>query len=89
LALCEKCNQLLPLWFKKGDAARKTNIAYHIVNLAEARDSRVMERTTRSGTALFKPAEEDASKGILVKISSTGVISDPEEVTLDDFNRLD
>ena len=80
---------MLPLWFKKGEAAHETGKAYSIVNLAEEGDSRVLKKNTQSGTALFKPYEDDSSKGLLVRISSTGTISDAQEVTLDEFNRLE
>jgi hypothetical protein len=89
LVQCEECNQLLPLWFKKGEAARKNDAALNIVDLAEADDSRILKKNTQSGTALFKSHEDDSSKGLLVEISSTGAISPAQEVTLDEFNRLE
>ena len=89
LAACEECNQLLPLWFKKGAAAHETSNAYNIVNLAEQGDSRVLKKTMRSGTALFKPHEEDSYKGVLVQISLTGEISPAQETTIDHFNQLE
>lgn len=89
LVHCEECNQLLPLWFKKGEATYETGKAYDIVNLAEADDSQVLKKSTKSGTALFKPHGDNGSNGLLVEISSNGTISDAREVTLDEFNRLE
>ena len=89
LAECKECNCMLPLWFRKGAAARETGKAYNIVNLAETGDRRILKRSTQYGTALFKSHEDDTSKGLLVEISATGDISDGHEVTLDEFNRLE
>ncbi len=88
LAQCEECNELLPLWFKKGEAERKYQEAGKIVDMAEKGDSRVLKKSTRHGTAYFKP-QDDRSKGLLVKMSSTGDIYPVEEATLDEFNRLE
>jgi hypothetical protein len=89
LVQCERCNQLLPLWFKKGEAAREGSQAYNVIDLAEEGDTRVLKKSTRSGTALFKPHEDDSLKGLLVQISSTGTVYAPQEITLDEFNRLE
>ncbi len=68
---------------------RKNDPAFIIVDLAEEGDSRVSKKRLHSGTALFKPHEDDKSKGLLVQVSSTGEVSPTEEVTLDEFNQLE
>src|SRR5262245_41395274 len=89
LVRCESCNQSLPLLFKKGEAARETGRAYAIVNLADTGDGRVMKKRIKSGTALFKPQEDNPSQGVLVKISLEGIISDAEDIPLEEFNHLE
>jgi len=80
---------MLPFWFKKGEGMHETNIAFNIVSLAQEGDASVLKKTTRSGTSLFKPHEDDSLKGLLIHISSTGAISAAEEITLDEFKRLE
>jgi hypothetical protein len=88
LAQCDECNCLLPAWFRKGDYAREQSTAFDIVNLAESGDPRVLKKAARSGTVLFKPSEEDPSRGVLVKIDSETGIGLPQDALLEEFERL-
>ncbi|HYL98316.1 MAG TPA: hypothetical protein VEZ90_05125, partial [Blastocatellia bacterium] len=72
----------MPLWFKKGEGARKGDPALSIADLAENDSEAVLKKEVAAGTALFKADEDDRTRGWIVMIGRDGSISPYRELTL-------
>lgn len=85
---CTYCREKLPTLFTKAESSQKSMCAYEIFKMAEVNDPRVLRRATHQGLALFRGNDNEPTIGLYVLVGEDNRIHDPEEMTLEDFNRL-
>ena len=89
LEICESCRQNVPLWYEKGNIARRSAKSYSIVNRWERGDERILRKTIKDGIAYFEPNLDDPKKGLFVLWDTDNYIDDPEEMSLESFQNLE
>lgn len=85
---CVACKESMRIWEEKGRTAFATTRAYDILNAASAGAPGILAKRVGNGTAYYKELETNPLKGTVVIASDEGVISDPMEQTLNEFERL-
>jgi hypothetical protein len=89
LEICEGCRQNVPLWYEKGNSARRSAKSYSIVNRWERGDKRILRKTIKDGIAYFEPNLDNPKKGLFVLWDTDNYIDDPEEISLESFQNLE
>jgi hypothetical protein len=86
---CGCCREDLPALFKATLAGQRTMQASEIYRMVQRKDPTILHKEVHSGTALFRPYGDDPKRGLYVRVGKDNRLYDPEEMTLDAFNRLD
>jgi hypothetical protein len=91
LRICECCREdlekNLALWYKMGESAYETSLAFDMLNRSEGGDDSILRKWISSGLALFEPYSPESSRGLYVLVTRKWVF-DPEEKTLEEFHQL-
>jgi len=91
LRICECCREdlekNLALWYKMGESAYETSMAFDMLNRSERGDDSILRKWISSGLALFEPYSPESSRGLYVLVTREWVF-DPEEKTLEEFHQL-
>ena len=91
LRICECCREgleeNLALWYKMGESAYETGIAFDMLNRSERGDDSILRKWISSGLALFEPYSSESFRGLYVLVTRKWVF-DPEEKTLEEFHQL-
>lgn len=60
---CAACAQLLPSWIKNSASLKRFDEEGELMEHGATGDASVLRRRVKSGTALFRPPTDDASRG--------------------------
>jgi hypothetical protein len=65
---CAACAQLLPSWIKNSASLKRFDEEGELMERGATGDPSVSRRRVKSGTALFSPPTDEASRGLMVVV---------------------